>query len=125
MYILNEPTVMMAKIDDVAIFIQNETFCYYSPNSTAMPLIEALLAGYDAEEVRKAALAVGYFLGENNCAFEQLLEQMTAEKLIVAAETKGKEGMPVLPPPADKEEPVLFRYEDLQDMLALDPIYEV
>ncbi len=122
MYKLNEPEAMSAKVEDLLLIIQNVSFCYFSPNPDAQPLVEAIFDGYDPEVVCAAAMDKGYNLGKGREAFDDLMTQLVDEKLAVPTGEPSKEGAPELPPPTG-EEPVLIRYDDLREMLALDPIF--
>ena len=123
MYKLNEPEAMSANVDGVMLIIQNVSFCYFSPSPDAQPLVEAILDGYDPEMVLAAAREKGYNLGKDREAFDDLVGQLVDEKIAVPAPEAAKAGMPELAPPVEGEEPVLVRYDDLREMLALDPIF--
>ncbi|MBI3160115.1 MAG: PqqD family protein [Chloroflexi bacterium] len=129
-YITNRPTVVAESFGDETVIINMETGVYYSlegsagaawslleQGCTADELIDQLVAAYDID---RAALGN---------ALQSFLEELLVEGLArQAASGEARSGALAAPlPPAGSvySPPGIKKYEDLQDLLLLDPIHEV
>jgi hypothetical protein len=128
---INTPLVVSQEIEGEAILIHFDSGCYYSANATASVVLNLINLGLvpgeiSAELTRLFPDAAGQVEG----AVAEFLENARREGLLVpaeasteqaAAEAGGSRGAPGGPFVA----PRLERFDDLQDLLMLDPIHDV
>ena len=130
-YMPRRPTVVSDIIDDEVIIINLDSGAYYSLDRCGTLTWQALEAGLTVSQVieqvqeryegQAAAMAQ---------AVEQLIAQLDDEKLITARPANGPGEAPSLPPASPTNRlpfaaPVLQKYDDMQDLIMLDPIHEV
>jgi hypothetical protein len=125
-YLIN-PQVMHETIDGETIVIDLATGTYYSLRGAAPAVWAALVEGADGDAIIEE-LERGYDAapGAITVAVASFLEQLEAEQLIApgpgpAAPREAAEPAQRLP----FEEPQLERYDDLQDIILLDPVHQV
>ncbi len=114
-------------VDGEVIIIQLEAGTYFSLRGCA-PEIWALLATGRDEAGVVEALRIRYRGrdAEIERAVKTLLGRLVAERVIEADPESPVPPLPAsLGDPASYEEPVLERYDDMQDFLLVDPIHEV
>lgn len=127
-YVTN-PQVMHETIDGETIVIDLTTGTYYSLRGSGSTIWNAVVAGAsrDAilgglEDVYEASP------GEIADAADAFLAQLESEQLIARGNGAGPNGGPT-PAPAETrspfELPQLEKYEDMQDIILLDPVHMV
>jgi hypothetical protein len=125
-YLIN-PQAMHETIDGETIIIDLSTGTYYSLRGSAPAVWAALVDGGDGEAIVGALERVyDAAPGAISAAVESFLQQLEAVQLIAPG------GDPAVPhdaaDPAQRlpfEEPRLERYDDLQDVILLDPVHQV
>ncbi|TAK11406.1 MAG: PqqD family protein [Anaerolineae bacterium] len=125
-YITNRPTVVSENFDDEAIVIHMDTGVYYSLRGSAGVVWQLLEKGATLPVLaEKVGGAFGQELENVKSALEKFLADLKTEALI--RETDEEPGAAHEPVSATVEyaPPMLVKYEDLQDLLLLDPIHEV
>ena len=126
---VNSPRVIFENIDGELILVHMEKGAYYTTDEvgaavwdlvesrcTLAEIVETLLAQFDAghDEIENATLA--------------FLHKLEEEDLIASDDPAGDRTPPRRPLPIAKRPfhaPDLLAYQDMQDMLALDPIHDV
>jgi Coenzyme PQQ synthesis protein D (PqqD) len=124
--------VLSETLDGEAVVINLETGLYYALDPTATEIWDAARAG-ESRAAIATALASRYSAapGEIEAAVDDLLAELEAEHLLVAID--GAEAAPFAPralsssgdAPAPFARPSLSRFDDIQELLLLDPIHEV
>ena len=123
-YETNNPPIIAEVVDGEVIAINLETGTYYSLAGPAARIWNALAAGHSADEIEGAINppADAAALRESLAAF---LDSLLAEQLIRPVERSAPASalLPISPWP---EATLRFeRFNDMQDLLILDPIHEV
>lgn len=124
---INEPQVIAEEIDGEAIILNFESGTYYSLNSSAMTIWNALQTGASATALLAQWQATHKADGEQPTAdFQAFLAQLQEEQLIVPA-TPSNTAVTVdaMANGAVYDAPILTKFTDLQNLLLLDPIHEV
>ena len=131
-YIVNRPDVVFERFEEEVVLVNLETGTYYSLSGTAPQIWEALDAGASQAEIvadigatnstEEAVVAdvVDEFvqkLIEQSMLVEDEERPRPAESGPHRSDVDGMDG-PFLPP-------VMEIYNDMQDLLLLDPIHEV
>ena len=136
-YRANEPSVIHQAIDGELVIIHLDHGLYYSLNSTGAKIWQALIAGESAPSVASGLARLhGARYEEVATAVDALVDRLQQEDLLVPVpgEAPASAGDASALSADDTwvdesadgfRAPVLQRYEDLQDLLLLDPIHAV
>jgi coenzyme PQQ synthesis protein D (PqqD) len=131
---VNQPTVIHQTIEGETVIIHLERGLYYSLDETGAEVWQALASGRTSAEVSEA-LADRYPAERDDVrsAVASLVDRLRTEELIVAA--APDDAAPPAPVDGDDHDgrradgpfrpPRLERFDDLQDLLLLDPIHAV
>ena len=131
-YRVNEPQVVHQTVDEETVIVDLGTGSYYSLRGSAQVIWSALERGLDVHGVVDEVS--GRFEGspdEIRPLVESFVTKLAEDRLIVGLDGQGTAG----PPPADGavpsgarppfEAPVIEQFDDLQDLILLDPVHEV
>src|SRR5262245_14231434 len=131
-YRVNEPQVVHQTVDEETVIVDLGTGSYYSLRGSAQVIWSALERGLDVPGVVDEVS--GRFEGspdEIGPVVETFVSKLAEDRLIVGldgeAAVRGLEPDGTAPP-GDRpafEAPVLERFDDLQDLILLDPVHEV
>ncbi|HVT56314.1 MAG TPA: PqqD family protein [Xanthobacteraceae bacterium] len=118
------PRIISKEFDDELVLANYDSGLYYSLADSAAKIWLALKAGASDQAIvaaftRKFPAAAGIETEVGN-----FIQKLVAEGLIVPAE-KGNEGEPLLEGLPDFRAPVLERFDDLKELLLLDPVHDV
>jgi hypothetical protein len=120
---VNEPQVTAKVMDGEAVIIHLGTGVYYSMDGVGCMVWESIAAGGDTDAIA-ASLAERYGIGRDDAAADigRLVDELVAQELVAAAES-GSTATATLngAAPGGYEPPVLKRYDDMAELLALDP----
>lgn len=130
---INQPYVVAEHFDNEVIAINLETGSYYSMEKSAAAVWSVLTAGATLSEI--LAEVNTRYVGESALmaqTVQQFLDDLQQAQLIVAvtdgASADRSAGFSSIPPLQEKTHfnpPILSEYNDMQDLLLLDPIHEV
>ena len=126
-YAVNRPQVVLESFAHEVVLIHTESCIYYSLNQVAADLWHWIEQGADAAEITRAAEA--RYAGDRveiASSVAQFLADLEREQLVVpvaSAAVKLPADAPGEPPAFVP--PVVEKYEDMQDLLSLDPIHDV
>lgn len=130
---INQPHVVAEQFDDEVIAINLETGSYYSMDKSAATVWSLLSAGATLPEIIAEVSAC--YQGEPTLmaqAIQQFVDDLQRAQLIVAhtdgSRTELAKPLTSTLLPFEKirfDPPLLSEYNDMQDLLLLDPIHEV
>jgi hypothetical protein len=128
---VNSPTVIDEIFDDEVVIINLDSGSYYSVAGTGLAVWQAIKRGA-GEAALLATLAARYAgdPAEIEQACRAFLAELRRESLLVPADSAAPTAGAAAEdePPADRPAfaaPTLQKYNDMQDLLLLDPIHEV
>lgn len=128
-YKIKSPPVVQETIDDEVIIVNLDSGCYYSMDGVGARIWSALARGAGAPEIaRELAAQYDASDAELDAAVNELLADLESEGLIVARPADAPTRPAPPPAPGTRQPftaPVLHKYDDMQDLLVLDPIQEV
>ncbi len=132
---VNEPAVIHQEIDGELVIIHLDRGVYFSLTASGALMWRRLAAGESQAAVaRKVAGDLGADEAELTAALAELIDQLVAEQLLVPVpggqahddtQADAEGAATPTPKPGTFERPILQRYDDLQDLLLLDPIHAV
>ena len=129
-YRVNEPQIIHQTVDEETVVVDLGTGSYFSLRGSAQVIWSALERGLDVPGVVREV--AGRYDGDRADiagAVQAFVTELVDDKLIVAANADAPavaseaqaDGAAVGP----FEPPSLERYDDLQDLILLDPVHEV
>lgn len=126
MFRINSPKVISNSIGGEVIIINLDSGFYYSLNPSAGALWEALLQGFGAEEICEALQIMGHPLVASGCsAIDKFIAELLQEELIIPCNTTPATPLDLSALDSLSDPPAMERFEDMQELLVLDPIHEV
>jgi hypothetical protein len=126
---VNTPAVIGEVIDGDVVLINFDTGTYYllgGAGSEIWPLLERGTTPAAIEA--RLREAHGLADGDLRQDLDRWLEDLITEHLVAAGDPAPASAPPDTPPPADATSyapPTLSRFDDMQEMLLLDPIHDV
>ncbi len=123
---VNAPDVVSETIDGETVIINLYKGLYYNLNpigSLIWTLIEGGMAPGDITQMLQQHYPP--FTDVEQATVTQLCDRLIAEELVVASDEAVTAETPAWTAPPTFEVPVLYKYADMQDLLALDPIHDV
>lgn len=128
---INSPMVVCQEIEGEAILIHFDSGCYYSANATGSVVLDLVMKGLGGEAISEQL--AGQFpdaAAEMRASVDTFLREAQAEGLLVPVGAgQGEEGLAANPGRplvgGSFVAPRLERFDDLQDLLMLDPIHDV
>jgi hypothetical protein len=130
-YRVNHPRVISQVIDNEVIIIDVTTGSYYSLLGSAVPLWESVQATASLSDI--IARWTGRYQGNPDLIVSEasdFIERLLKEQLIATVD-EGPDRPSGGNPPAREDQkvpfeaPILERYDDMQDLILLDPVHEV
>ena len=127
-YVTN-PQAMHETIDGETIVIDLSTGTYYSLRGSGPTIWNAVAAGASTEAIiERLEAAYEASPGVIATAAEAFLSELEGEQLIVHGNGAGPRTVSPIEPPETRspfEAPQLEKYEDMQDIILLDPVHMV
>ena len=121
-FCIKSPPTVMELIDGEAIIINGEKGSYYNLSTHASLVLESLLDGHNLEEI----FSFNDFDLDTCQHIEKMVEMLITEDILAEiSDTESKSSLKEIILNDFEKEIVLTVYNDMQDMLALDPIHEV
>lgn len=120
-YKLNEPDVTAKVMDGEAVIIHLGTGIYYSMDGVGCAVWECLTAGGDTDAIA-GLLAERYGIARDAASADlgRLVDELVAQQLVIPA--AGSQTVALADgAPGDYAAPTLNRYDDMAELLALDP----
>lgn len=122
----NTPMVISEIVEDEVVLVNFDSGSYYSLAGSGTQVWRALELGATAPEILDAVL--GHFGGprdEVEAAVTSFLDELIAEELVVADGQRTADSNGTVRGSASFVAPRLERFDDMRDMLLLDPIHDV
>lgn len=121
-YKLNEPQVTAKVMDGEAVIIHLGTGIYYSMEGVGCSVWESITSGSDTDSIAES-VAGRYGVDREMAAadIERLVSELIAQELVVPTGDAPGQAAELNGAPAAYEPPALKRYDDMAELLALDP----
>ncbi len=125
-YSTSVPKLVSRQFGDEIVVANYENGLYYSLIGTSADIWLGLAAGRGVDEI-VAAFSANYppSVAVISSSIPNFVDRLAAEGIVVAA-AEASESRPWMPMPAETfVAPLLERFDDLQELLLLDPVHEV
>lgn len=122
-YALPNSAIVYECLEDEIIIANLDSGVYYSIRECGVPIWKLLIAGQSVEAIASLLQArFGADLSESLYAF---LRQITEENLLTAGAPSPKPLVEEISWPPSFTPPSLEKYEEMKELLMLDPVHEV
>jgi hypothetical protein len=134
-YQIDRSRIIFEQFEDETVLVNTETGYYYSLSNTGSEILHLIEDGCPAEEL--AAILFGEPANSEPkwILVEKFIEQLAAENIVIAR-TANRNGdrrgriarepdAAIFGPGVDFIPPVLERFDDVRDLLLIDPIHQV
>lgn len=123
---LNTPGVTYEMIDGEAIIINLDSGYYYNSQKLGALIWECLSKGASKIEIiEKLSEKFSEYKAQVSEDIEEFVKKAISEKLLIES-TEADSGISIeLKGFSAYEKPVINKYEDMQDLLLLDPVHDV
>ena len=123
------PNIVHETFDDEVVIVSLDSGSYYSMAEVGMACWQQILAGSSVEKIVES-LSSTYDADAESLrdAVIALIHEMEEEQLIIRVDRPSRNGVPVSALPSVKkafQPPVLHRYEDMKQLLVIDPVHMV
>jgi hypothetical protein len=126
LYRINRPKVISEAFEDEVVAVNFDTGSYYGMRTTALTIWKLLERGASTQTLTRRMTSL--YDGDQQAiseAVSEFLEQLRTHDLIAEAAGADIGPEPTADHRAPWEPPVLSVYEDMKDLLLLDPIHDV
>lgn len=110
-------------LEDEIILADLDAGIYFSLRESAIPLWQLLLSGYSLEET--VALFQTHYYTDTAVELKPFVQLLLAEQLLIETAACEKTDTSHVFWPAMFKPPSLEKYEEMKNLLMLDPIHEV
>lgn len=125
-YQVNSPNVVFEDIEGEIVVVHLVHGLYFSLRDSGAEIWREIVSGTPQESLgQQLQFHLSASSEQIQQAAERLLAQLLAEELLVATSQVATVPRPRPAQPAAYQEPVLERFQDMQELLVLDPIHEV
>jgi hypothetical protein len=123
-YTIPTTAIIHELLDDEAILANLDTGIYYSLRGSAVPIWQLLLCGHSPNSI--ATLFAERFSFDVSQEIDSFVQEIVSEGLLSpsAPQELSAPTAPLLWP-AEFKAPTLEKYEEIKNLLMLDPIHEV
>jgi Coenzyme PQQ synthesis protein D (PqqD) len=127
---VNSPQTIHQTIEGEVVIINLATGTYYSLRDTGAEIWGLLTSGMSVAEVAQA-LRERYTVEDGSIedALDRLTGELVSEGLVVSTNGDGPPPAAAVPPAPEARQPfqapTLERFDDMQDLILLDPVHEV
>jgi hypothetical protein len=124
---INSPDVVSETIDGETVIINLYKGLYYNLNPVGSYIWTLIESGLSVDAIAHTLQThYPHWSETEQASVRDLCDRLLAEELVVATSTPPSTTVPSsATAPATFEAPVLYKYADMQDLLALDPIHDV
>lgn len=124
------PNIVHEIFDDEVVIVSLDSGSYYSMAEVGMTCWQQIIAGCSVEKIVEIMSSTyDAAVGHVRDAVLTLIGEMEAEQLIVRLDRPPKNNIEVAALPAGQKKvfqpPVLHRYEDMKQLLVIDPVHMV
>lgn len=119
-YALSGPAIIHELLNDEVIIANLDTGIYYSIRGSGVLIWQLLIAGYEPPSIQ-SLFAQQY---GSIPSFSFFIDLLVEENLLRAIEDRAPFSLSLSWPEAF-EKPILDRYDEMKNLLMLDPIHEV
>ena len=126
MYKVNTPSVMYEIIDDGAIVIDGVQGLYYAINGLGAQIFSALDAGMSTQAIYEAVSQADAPDSFDISSVENFINTLVDYQIVLRTASEEKSGSSIdFKINKDMELPQVTKFDDLQELLLIDPIHQV
>lgn len=130
-YQIDRSRIIFEQFEDETVLVNTETGYYYSLSNTGSEVLRLLEDGCSAADLPTILFGDSEEAQERRTMVQKFVERLADESIITArasdcpSQISGERGPPLYGPGIDYVPPVLERFDDVRDLLLIDPIHQV
>ena len=130
-YKLDRARIVFEQFEDETVLVNTETGYYYSLSPSGSEILRLLEEGCPAESLVHALFGNSYSISHPTGLIESFVKRLKSEGILVDRasdhpfDTNGERRAPLYADGADFPPPALDRFDDVRDLLLIDPIHQV
>jgi len=130
-YQIDRSRIIFEQFEDETVLVNTETGYYYSLSNTGSEVLRLLEDGCSAADLPIFLFGNTEDAHPRRSMVEKFVERLAGESIITAraseyaSEISGERGPALYDAGIDYEPPVLERFDDVRELLLIDPIHQV
>ena len=128
-YRIDRARLVAERFEDETVLVNVESGYYYSLSPTGAEILELLEEGIPVDNLARVLFGESEDSAGFRSRIADFVDQLSAESIIEEHQPEAVAGtftdVPRHPPGASYELPVLERFDDVRDLLLIDPIHQV
>jgi hypothetical protein len=130
-YQIDRSRIIFEQFEDETVLVNTETGYYYSLSNTGSEVLRLLEDGCPAADLPLILFGSTEDTHMRRAVVETFVERLADEGIIMArasefaSQISGERGPALYDARIDYEPPVLERFDDVRDLLLIDPIHQV
>ena len=130
-YQIDRSRIIFEQFEDETVLVNTETGYYYSLSNTGSEVLRLLEEGCSAMDLPIILFGDSEEARPRRSIVEEFVERLADESIITArasdypSQISRESGLALYGAGVDYEAPVLERFDDVRDLLLIDPIHQV
>lgn len=130
-YQIDRTRIVFEQFDDETVLVNTDTGYYYSLSPSGSDILRLLEEGCPAEDLVHALFGKSNDIRQRQILIDCFVQRLIGESILVEHEsnhpfsTNGEHCGPLYPEGAIYLPPALDRFDDVRDLLLIDPIHQV
>ena len=130
-YEIDRARIILERFEEEAVLVNVESGYYYSVSSAGSEILELLEEGLAADDLALALFGDSETLHRFQIRIAQFVEKLAVEGIVVERDPASSagpgfhKGWPLHPDGAGYEPPIFERFDDVRDLLLIDPVHQV
>lgn len=122
-YQIKSSAIIHETLDDEVIIANLDSGVYYSLREAGVQLWQLLVAGFTLDEI--STLCFDKWGEDVTSSFEEIVSKLLADNLVSKTDQTASPLLPDMTWPSSYSPAIFANYEEMKDLLILDPIHEV
>jgi hypothetical protein len=130
-YEIDRARIILERFEEETVLVNIESGYYYSVSSAGSEILELLEEGFATDDLAPALFGDSETLNRFRIRIAQFVEKLAVEGIVVERDSASNAGpcfhkeWPRYPDGAGYEPPMFERFDDVRDLLLIDPVHQV
>lgn len=130
-YQIDHSRIMFEQFEDETVLVNTENGYYYSLSASGTEVLRLLQEGCKSGDLPRWLFGDADISQQQTPLIEDFVRQLIGEGILMERSSNNPNRLPEVPPepacapPIPFEPPVLERFEEVRDLLMIDPVHQV